>query len=74
MSKLLYGDLSYKIIGAAREVYKELGPGYNIEQGILIIQCNSVKIRGELLRKLNIAGEFRFYVNPIKGFRIQKPC
>ena len=28
MSKLLYADLSYKIIGAAREVYKELGPGY----------------------------------------------
>ncbi len=28
MSKLLYKDLSYKIIGAAREVYKELGPGY----------------------------------------------
>jgi hypothetical protein len=31
MSKLLYGDLSYKIIGAAREVYEELGSGYNIE-------------------------------------------
>ncbi|MEA3415036.1 MAG: GxxExxY protein [Thermodesulfobacteriota bacterium] len=28
MSKLLYEHLSYKIIGAAREVYKELGPGY----------------------------------------------
>ncbi len=28
MSNLLYEDLSYKIIGAAREVYKELGPGY----------------------------------------------
>jgi len=28
MSDLLYENLSYKIIGAAREVYKELGPGY----------------------------------------------
>ena len=28
MPKLLYGDLTYKIIGAAREVYKVLGPGY----------------------------------------------
>ncbi len=28
MSNLLYEDLSYKIIGAAREVYKELGTGY----------------------------------------------
>jgi len=28
MSKLLYSDLTYKIIGAAKEVYRELGPGY----------------------------------------------
>jgi GxxExxY protein len=28
VSKLLYEDLTYKIIGAAQEVYKELGPGY----------------------------------------------
>jgi len=28
MGKLLYSDLTYKIIGAAKEVYQELGPGY----------------------------------------------
>jgi len=28
MNKLLYENLTYKIIGAAREVYKILGPGY----------------------------------------------
>ena len=28
MSKLLYEDLTYKIIGSAQEVYRELGPGY----------------------------------------------
>ena len=28
MNKLLYEDLTYKIIGAAQEVYKALGPGY----------------------------------------------
>jgi GxxExxY protein len=28
VKKLLYEDLTYNIIGAAQEVYKELGPGY----------------------------------------------
>ena len=28
MTRLLYEDLTYKIIGAAHEVYNELGPGY----------------------------------------------
>ena len=28
MGKLIYEDLTYKIIGAAKEVYFELGPGY----------------------------------------------
>ena len=28
MNKLLYEDLTYKIIGAAKEVYRELGPGF----------------------------------------------
>jgi GxxExxY protein len=28
MGKLLYEKLTYNIIGAAREVYSELGPGY----------------------------------------------
>ena len=28
MGKLLYEDLTFKIIGAAKEVFNELGPGY----------------------------------------------
>ena len=28
MSKLLYEDLSYKVIGAALEIYREPGTGY----------------------------------------------
>jgi len=34
---------------AFRGIYKKLGSGYNVEKSILIIQCNSVKIRGKLL-------------------------
>jgi len=28
MTRLLHEELSFKIIGAAKEVYKELGPGF----------------------------------------------
>jgi len=28
MTRLVYEELSYKIIGAAKEVYKELGRGF----------------------------------------------
>jgi len=52
MSNLLYEDLSYKIIGAARAVYKELGHGYLesvYEDALTPENVNLVKIRGELL-------------------------
>jgi len=49
MSKLLYEDLTYKIIGAVQEVYNELGPGYleSVYEDALCyeLDCNSVLFR-----------------------------
>ena len=43
MSKLLHEELTYKIIGAAQEVYKELGPGYleSVYEDALCYELNS---------------------------------
>ncbi len=46
MKKLLYEDLTYKIIGAAREVHSVLGPGYleSVYEDVLCYELNLVKI------------------------------
>jgi len=54
MSNLLYEDLSYKIIGAAREVYKELGPGYleSVYEDALCYELDLLSI--EYLRQIEL--------------------
>ena len=46
MGKLLYEDLTYKIIGAAREVHRVLGPGYleSVYEDALCYELNLVKM------------------------------
>ena len=46
MGKLLYEEVSYKTIGAAREVYKELGPGYleSVYEDALCYELDLIKI------------------------------
>jgi GxxExxY protein len=46
VKKLLYEDLTYNIIGAAQEVYKELGPGYleSVYEDALCYELNLRKI------------------------------
>jgi len=46
MNKLLHEDLTYKIIGAAKEIYKELGPGYleSVYEDALCYELEQLKI------------------------------
>ncbi|MBW2607141.1 MAG: GxxExxY protein [Deltaproteobacteria bacterium] len=46
MGKLLYEEITYKIIGAAREVYKELGSGYleSVYEDALCYELDLIKI------------------------------
>jgi GxxExxY protein len=46
MGKLLYEKLTYNIIGAAREVYSELGPGYleSVYEDALCYELDFLKI------------------------------
>ena len=46
MNKLLFEELTYKIIGAGQEVYKELGPGYleSVYEDALCYELNSLNL------------------------------
>jgi GxxExxY protein len=46
MNKLLHEDLTYRIIGADKEVYKELGPGYleSVYEDALCYELEQLKI------------------------------
>jgi GxxExxY protein len=46
MNNLLYEELTYQIIGAGQEVYKELGPGYleSVYEDALCYELNSLNI------------------------------
>ena len=56
MGKLLYEEITYKIIGAAREVYKELGPGYleSVYEDALCYELDLVKIDYERQIELDV--------------------
>jgi GxxExxY protein len=70
MGKLLYEEITYKIIGAAREVYKELGPGYleSVYEDALCYELDLLKIDYERqieldVRYKNVVFEKRFRVD-----------
>ena len=56
MGKLLYEEITYKIIGAAREVYKELGPGYleSVYEDALCYELDSLKMDYERQIELDV--------------------
>lgn len=56
MHNLIYEDLTYKIIGAAREVYKELGPGYleSLYEDALCYELNQINISYQRQLELDV--------------------
>ena len=56
MDKLLYEQLTYKIIGAGQEVYKELGPGYleSVYEDALCYELNSLNIAYQRQLELDV--------------------
>ena len=56
MGKLLYEEITYNIIGAAREVYKELGPGYleSVYEDALCYELDSLKMDYERQIELDV--------------------
>jgi len=53
---LLYADEVYKIIGAAIEIHKELGPGFleSVYEAAMVIESNSRKIPFETQVKIPV--------------------
>lgn len=56
MSNLFYEELTYKIIGAGREVHKELGPGYleSVYEDALCYELNLKKIAYQRQQELDV--------------------
>ena len=56
MEKLLYQDLTYKIIGAARQVHFELGPGFleSIYEDALCYELKLLKISFQRQAELKV--------------------
>ncbi|MDY6791460.1 MAG: GxxExxY protein [Thermodesulfobacteriota bacterium] len=56
MGKLLYEEITYKIIGSAREVHKQLGPGYleSVYEDALCYELDLLKIDYERQIELDV--------------------
>ena len=56
MTELLYEDLTYKIIGAAKEVYKELGRGFleSVFEDAFCFELGQLNIKYERQKELDV--------------------
>jgi GxxExxY protein len=56
MTNLLFEELTYKIIGAGREVHKELGPGYleSVYEDALCYELNALNIAFQRQQELDV--------------------
>jgi GxxExxY protein len=68
MTDLLYKDEVYAIVGAAMDVYNDLGPGFleNVYQEAMEIEVNARKIPSKPIQEIHI----KYKAIPLKKFYI----
>ena len=69
MTKLLHEELSYKIIGAAKEVYKELGPGFleSVYEDALCYEFDKLKLEYKRQVELDVTYKTKTFKNRFKA-------
>ncbi len=69
MTKLLYEELSYKIIGAAQEVYRELGPGFleSVYEDALCYEFEQIKLEYKRQIELDVKYKTKIFKNRFKA-------
>ena len=69
MTNLLYEELSYKIIGAAQEVYRELGPGFleSVYEDALCYEFEQIKLEYKRQIELDVKYKTKIFKNRFKA-------
>ena len=69
MTKLLYEELTYKIIGAAKEVYRELGPGFleSVYEDALCYEFEQKNIEYKRQVELDVKYKMKIFKNRFKA-------
>lgn len=69
MTKLLYEEFSYKIIGAAKEVYKELGPGFleSVYEDALCYEFEQIELDYKRQVELDVTYKTKIFKNRFKA-------
>ena len=69
MTKLLYEELTYKIIGAAKEVYRVLGPGFleSVYEDALCYELKQLNIEFKRQVELDIKYKTQIFIKRFKA-------
>jgi len=69
MTRLLHEELSFKIIGAAKEVYKELGPGFleSVYEDALCYELEQSKLDYKRQAELDVKYKSKIFKNRFKA-------
>ena len=69
MTNLIYEELSYKIIGAAKEVYRELGPGFleSIYEDAICYELDQLECEYKRQVELDVKYKTKIYKNRFRA-------